>query len=107
MNACQNVLREVGVCVCALEHVLRHLLHLLARKQVYGRICKSVCMCMCVSCTQGRLTLLLGPPSSGKSTLLKLLAGVAREAETRAAGCTLTGSITYNGETMDTFQVTI
>ena len=29
-----------------------------------------------VGCLQGRLTLLMGPPGGGKSTLLQLLAGL-------------------------------
>mmetsp|Transcript_9242 Transcript_9242/g.27733 ORF Transcript_9242/g.27733 Transcript_9242/m.27733 type:complete len:1604 (+) Transcript_9242:484-5295(+) len=39
----------------------------------------------------GRLTLLLGPPSAGKSTLLKALAGKLR-------GVQETGRVTFNGE---------
>lgn len=45
----------------------------------------------------GRLTLLLGPPSSGKTTLLLALAGKL-DSELK-----LTGSVTYNGREMDDF----
>ena len=46
---------------------------------------------------QGRLTLLLGPPSSGKSTLLLALAGKA------TSDLKLTGDILYNGHRFDEF----
>ncbi len=55
--------------------------------------------------SQGRLTLLLGPPSSGKSTLLRLLAGSLTPREARQQGLELRGAITYNGEKLDRFQV--
>lgn len=48
----------------------------------------------------GRFTLLLGPPSSGKTTFLRTLAGLARhsrEVEVRA------DELTYNGKTFDEF----
>jgi len=51
--------------------------------------------------SQGRFTLLLGPPSSGKSTLLKSLSGAVKNGED---GLRMKGSITYNGETLDKFQ---
>ncbi|KAF3454238.1 hypothetical protein FNV43_RR04685 [Rhamnella rubrinervis] len=47
----------------------------------------------------GRMTLLLGPPGSGKSSLLLALAGkLAKELKQ-------TGSITYNGHNLDEFEV--
>eukprot|EP00891_Asterochloris_glomerata_P006227 jgi/Astpho2/6227/Aster-03635 len=46
----------------------------------------------------GRLTLLLGPPSSGKSTLLKSMAGRLKD-----SGLKLGGEITFNGFTLDSF----
>lgn len=45
---------------------------------------------------QGRLTLLLGPPSCGKSTFLKALAGRLPESK-------YTGSIQYNGHNLSEF----
>ena len=48
---------------------------------------------------QGRATLLLGPPSSGKSTFLKLLAGRA-DAE---AALSISGSVKYNGKSPEDF----
>ncbi|GAX74480.1 hypothetical protein CEUSTIGMA_g1929.t1 [Chlamydomonas eustigma] len=50
----------------------------------------------------GRFTLLLGPPSSGKTTLLKALAGAVVHGQD---GLRMSGKITYNGETFDKFQV--
>ncbi|KAK9816709.1 hypothetical protein WJX72_004056 [[Myrmecia] bisecta] len=47
----------------------------------------------------GRLTLLLGPPGSGKSTFLKALAGQLQGSKQLR----LTGDITYNGERFDAF----
>lgn len=47
----------------------------------------------------GRMTLLLGPPSSGKSILMKTLAGLAPPT------AHIEGSITYNGHTLDEFNV--
>ncbi|KAK9131815.1 hypothetical protein Scep_011343 [Stephania cephalantha] len=46
-----------------------------------------------------RMTLLLGPPSSGKSTLLKALAGILEPNLKKS------GKITYNGHTLDEFCV--
>ncbi|KAK9150152.1 hypothetical protein Syun_008461 [Stephania yunnanensis] len=46
-----------------------------------------------------RMTLLLGPPSSGKSTLLKALAGKLE------SNLKKSGDITYNGHTLDEFCV--
>ncbi|XVF74664.1 hypothetical protein PTKIN_Ptkin13bG0129600 [Pterospermum kingtungense] len=45
----------------------------------------------------GRMTLLLGPPSSGKTTLLLALAGKLDSALKR------TGTVTYNGHTLNEF----
>ena len=45
---------------------------------------------------QGRLTLLLAPPSSGKTTFLRALAG-------RLPASAYTGDITYNGYRADEF----
>ena len=50
---------------------------------------------------QGRFTLLLGPPSSGKSTLLKALGGLVADGQD---GLSMKGSMTYNGEAFDQFQ---
>ncbi|KAM5583255.1 ABC transporter G family member 31-like [Rosa sericea] len=47
----------------------------------------------------GRMTLLLGPPSSGKSTLLTTLAGKLDSSLKKS------GSITYNGHKLDEFCV--
>eukprot|EP00884_Botryococcus_braunii_P023385 jgi/Botrbrau1/9730/Bobra.0388s0022.1 len=47
----------------------------------------------------GRLTLLLGPPSCGKSTLLKALAGKLQ----RARDFKVTGNVTYNGRKFSEF----
>ncbi|XP_071718388.1 ABC transporter G family member 29-like [Rutidosis leptorrhynchoides] len=44
-----------------------------------------------------RMTLLLGPPSSGKTTLLQALAGRSHP------GLTVEGKVTYNGHTLDKF----
>ena len=41
---------------------------------------------------QGRLTLLLGPPSCGKSTLLKVLSGRLKETATMRVSCEIKGS---------------
>ena len=49
----------------------------------------------------GRLTLLLGPPGSGKSVLLQALSGRLRAHE----GLRIDGSIKYNGEDVDEFVV--
>eukprot|EP00850_Spirogloea_muscicola_P018226 SM000165S02187 [mRNA] locus=s165:830:10558:+ [translate_table: standard] len=46
----------------------------------------------------GRMTLLLGPPGAGKSTLMKALAGKLD------SDLHLTGSITYNGHTLNEFM---
>ncbi|KAK9820341.1 hypothetical protein WJX72_009201 [[Myrmecia] bisecta] len=46
----------------------------------------------------GRNTLMLGPPSAGKSTLLKALAG-----KLDPAGLQISGQITYNGHTLQEF----
>ena len=46
---------------------------------------------------QGRLTLLLGPPSCGKSTFLKALAGRLPESK-------YTSSILYNGHKLSEFE---
>ncbi|KAL8166484.1 hypothetical protein V2J09_007983 [Rumex salicifolius] len=45
----------------------------------------------------GRMTLLLGPPSSGKTTLLLALAGRLKK------DLKVTGSVTYNGHSMEDF----
>eukprot|EP00403_Amphidinium_massartii_P008428 CAMPEP_0178426162 /NCGR_PEP_ID=MMETSP0689_2-20121128/29096_1 /TAXON_ID=160604 /ORGANISM="Amphidinium massartii, Strain CS-259" /LENGTH=1373 /DNA_ID=CAMNT_0020047847 /DNA_START=36 /DNA_END=4154 /DNA_ORIENTATION=+ len=45
----------------------------------------------------GRLTLLLGPPGAGKSTLMKTLSN-----KMKGSGVKVEGSITYNGEKADT-----
>eukprot|EP00897_Mesotaenium_endlicherianum_P001116 jgi/Mesen1/11004/ME000098S10399 len=45
----------------------------------------------------GRMTLLLGPPGAGKSTLMKYLAGIL-DGDLRA-----TGAVTYNGYGLDEF----
>ncbi|KAK9830492.1 hypothetical protein WJX72_012062 [[Myrmecia] bisecta] len=47
----------------------------------------------------GRLTLLLGPPGSGRSTLLKALAGQLEHDKAIRVG----GEVTYNGEQFDSF----
>ncbi|GAB4820274.1 hypothetical protein N2152v2_007320 [Parachlorella kessleri] len=47
----------------------------------------------------GRLTLLLGPPGSGKSVLLRTLAGRMRKLN----NVQVSGEITYNGKTFDQF----
>ncbi|GAX82873.1 hypothetical protein CEUSTIGMA_g10299.t1 [Chlamydomonas eustigma] len=48
----------------------------------------------------GRLTLLLGPPSCGKSTMMKVLSGRLRETPIMHTA----GKITYNGVEMDKFH---
>ncbi|KAJ0014148.1 hypothetical protein Pint_21124 [Pistacia integerrima] len=45
----------------------------------------------------GRITLLLGPPGCGKTTLLKALAGNLHKS------LKVTGEISYNGYTLDEF----
>ncbi|KAG2432130.1 hypothetical protein HXX76_009056 [Chlamydomonas incerta] len=50
----------------------------------------------------GRPTLLLGPPSSGKSSLLKVLAGRYRNGQD---GLRISGDLRYNGCTQDEFVV--
>ncbi|KAG2439064.1 hypothetical protein HYH02_006591 [Chlamydomonas schloesseri] len=50
----------------------------------------------------GRPTLLLGPPASGKSSLLKVLAGRYRNGQD---GLRITGDLHYNGHTQDEFVV--
>jgi ABC-type multidrug transport system ATPase subunit len=50
--------------------------------------------------TPGRMTLLLGPPQSGKSTVLKALSG-----RLHPSGLSIQGQVTYNGRTMDDFVV--
>ncbi|XP_027085587.2 pleiotropic drug resistance protein 1 [Coffea arabica] len=45
----------------------------------------------------GRMTLLLGPPSSGKTTLLLAMAGKLQ------SDLQVSGTVTYNGHTMDEF----
>ena len=45
---------------------------------------------------RGKLTLVMGPPGSGKSTFLKAIAG-----QLNTNNCTLEGSIKYNGSTAD------
>jgi ABC-type multidrug transport system ATPase subunit len=47
---------------------------------------------------RGKLTLILGPPGSGKSLLLKALCGRVRT----SGKCTFEGIVTYNGETEST-----
>ncbi|KAK9794008.1 hypothetical protein WJX73_008792 [Symbiochloris irregularis] len=49
----------------------------------------------------GRLTLLLGPPASGKTTLLKALAG-----KLGGSGLYREGEVTYNGRSFKDFRVT-
>ncbi|CAL5218652.1 g355 [Coccomyxa viridis] len=49
----------------------------------------------------GRMTLLLGPPSSGKSTLLKALAGLL----TPDRNLKVRGAVTYNDRELDQFVV--
>ncbi|PNH10990.1 Pleiotropic drug resistance protein 1, partial [Tetrabaena socialis] len=49
----------------------------------------------------GRPTVLLGPPNSGKSTLLKVLAGRTRNCATLR----VSGELLYNGHTQEEFQV--
>ena len=44
------------------------------------------------------MTLLLGPPGSGKSSLLKALSG-----KLSTAGLRISGDITYNGKHLDEF----
>ena len=51
----------------------------------------------------GRLTLLLGPPGSGKSTFLKALSG--RLPRTRTS--VLKGRVTYNGETAESHRFSL
>lgn len=48
----------------------------------------------------GRLTLLLGPPGAGRSTLLRALAGALPHA---AAGLHVSGDVAYNGEPLAAF----
>ncbi|KAK9836331.1 hypothetical protein WJX81_006307 [Elliptochloris bilobata] len=49
--------------------------------------------------TPGRFTLLLGPPASGKSTLLKLLAGKLQH----SSGLYVKGRVMYNGRELSEF----
>ncbi|KAK2076776.1 hypothetical protein QBZ16_005002 [Prototheca wickerhamii] len=49
----------------------------------------------------GRLTLLLGPPSSGKTIFMKTLAGRTKP----HAHLRVTGSVDYNGQPIDSFNV--
>lgn len=49
----------------------------------------------------GRITLLLGPPGCGKSSLLKMLAGRI----TDGGALNVTGSVKYNGHNLDEFEV--
>jgi ABC-type multidrug transport system ATPase subunit len=48
----------------------------------------------------GRMTLLLGPPSSGKSTLLKALSG-----RLHMGGLKYHGEVTFNGQSFTDFTV--
>lgn len=48
----------------------------------------------------GRLTLVLGPPGSGRTTFLRALAGRAQ----KQSDIKVKGSVTYNGHTFDDFE---
>lgn len=53
-------------------------------------------LCVPATYVQGRMCLMLGPPGSGKTTLMKTLAAQLHKTY---SSLRFTGSVTYNGKT--------
>ena len=74
MHTCQSLLIY---CTCSLG----------ATQQVMCIIASLLCHACLLLTLQGRMCLLLGPPGSGKSSLLKILAGKVRDSKLVQVSC--------------------